>query len=63
MDDLYTEVMSLLHDSGAFAKWQEDDRMSRLISKTRKAAEADMPHGALARADPPPHEPDQTASR
>lgn len=43
MDDLYAEVMSLLHDTGAFAEWQKDKRMAQVVAKTRYVAVADMP--------------------
>lgn len=43
MDDLYAEVMSLLHDTGAFADWQRDKRLSQAVSDTHYVAVGDLP--------------------
>lgn len=43
MEDLYAEVMSLLHDTGAFADWQRDKRLSQTVSDSRNVAISDLP--------------------
>ncbi|MBV7396767.1 hypothetical protein [Mameliella sediminis] len=48
MDDLYDEVMALLHDTGAFAEWQQDAGVARSVDAVRNAAHKEIPPLAMA---------------
>ncbi|WP_305971336.1 MULTISPECIES: hypothetical protein [unclassified Mameliella] len=50
MDDLYDEVMALLHDAGAFADWQQDDAILRRAEQVRRVARSELT-GRLIFAD------------
>lgn len=42
MDDLYDEVMALLHDTGAFAHWQQDAAILRRAEQVRRSAQSEQ---------------------
>ncbi|BBU54966.1 MULTISPECIES: hypothetical protein [Mameliella] len=42
MDDLYDEVMALLHDTGAFADWQQDAAILRRAEQVRRVARSEL---------------------
>ncbi|WP_300439960.1 hypothetical protein [uncultured Mameliella sp.] len=60
MDDLYDEVMALLHDTGAFAHWQQDAAILRRVEQTRRSARSEQsrPHTRPDRRSRPRQDPE-----
>ena len=53
MNDLYAEVMAILHDTGAFARWQQDERMRQAVQDAKRRAEDEgLRFGAAATPGP-----------